>query len=338
MPIFNFEGDLLEASWLVKPLIPLGHLCVILAQSGKGKSFVGEYLALCCAWGKPFCDMDTVEGPVLIIDQDTPADVLSNRLKRMGNALGGQPNHEVFVESMNNHGIKDIPKLVNECNPRLIVIDSLHSICGKLNPNHTSDMSVFSWVKGECLTSDRTIIINHHISEKAIITLEQLMDRDIHLSGMGSSAIKQLCDTEYILTSTTKDNKIDKIYLRPIAKRQAIPEKPVQMWLREPDNVNGNGPLFLEFDGYYEEGMSECEADILLLMTQTGQEYTISQAREAIGCKWNENKIRDGFKKMEKQGKVVMRRGGSNLFKYRLPDAKKQTVEKDEKGIDNSGS
>ena len=32
-----------------------------------------------------------------------------------------------------------------------------------------------------------------------------------------------------------------------------------------------------------------------------------------------------------------MRRGGSNLFKYRLPDVKKQLPEKEEKGIDNSG-
>jgi len=101
--------------------------------------------------------------------------------------------------------------------------------------------------------------------------------------------------------------------------------------------VNGNGPIFLEFDGYYEEGASDCESDIMLLMQQTGQEYTIAQAREAIGCKWNENKIRDGFKKLEKKGEVVMRRGGSNLFKYRLPDVKKQLPEKEEKGIDNSG-
>jgi hypothetical protein len=337
MPIFNFEGEVMESSWLVKPLIPLGHLCVILAQSGMGKSFVGEYLALCCAWNRPFLDMETLSGPVLIIDQDTPADVLASRLKRMGAYFGGQPPHEVYVESMAGHNIKDIPKLVNTYEPRLVIIDSLHSLCGKLNPNHTTDMNIWSWVKSECLTSDRTIVINHHISEKQTINLEQLMDHTLHLSGMGSSAIKQLCDTEYILTSTTKDNKIDQIYLRPIAKRQAVGEKPVQMYLREPDNVNGNGPIFLEFDGYYEEGASDCESDIMLLMQQTGQEYTIAQAREAIGCKWNENKIRDGFKKLEKKGEVVMRRGGSNLFKYRLPDVKKQLPEKEEKGIDNSG-
>lgn len=241
----------------------------------------------------------------------------------MGAYLGGQPKHEVYVESMGGYNIKDIPKLVNACDPRLIVIDSLHSVCGKLNPNYTSDMSIWSWVKGECLTNERTIVINHHISEKNNIMLEQLMDKTLHLSGMGSSAIKQLCDTEYVLTSTTEDNRINRIYLRPIAKRQAIPEKPVMMWLREPDNnANGNGPMFLEFDGYYEEGLGECEMDILLLMNQTGQEYTIAQAREAIGCKWPENKVRDGFKKLEKKGQVIMRRGGSNLFKYRLPDMK----------------
>ena len=327
----------MEAAWLVKPLVPLGHLCVILAQSGKGKSFVGEYLALCCAWEKPFCDMETVYGNVLIIDQDTPADVLANRLKRMGSYLGGQPKHEVHIESMNGYNIKDIPRLVNACNPRLVVIDSLHSICGKMNPNHTNDMNIWSWVKGECLTNERTIVINHHITEKNPITLEQLMDKTVHLSGMGSSAIKQLCDTEYILTSTTEDNKIDKIYLRPIAKRQAIPEKPVQMWLRETENMNGNGPMFLEFNGYYEEGVGDCEADILLLMQQTGQEYTISQAKEALGSKHGEQQIRTSFKKLEKKGEVVMRRGGSNLFKYRLPDIKKQLPEKEEKGIDNSG-
>ena len=83
MPVFNFECEVKETTWLVEPIIPLGHLCVNLAQAGVGKSLLVESLAVHIVCGVPFCGFEIVEGDVLLIDQDTPQNVLYKRLSQM---------------------------------------------------------------------------------------------------------------------------------------------------------------------------------------------------------------------------------------------------------------
>lgn len=313
---FDFSNiSVEELRWLVKDLIPLGHLCFLLAQSGSGKSFLLEGLALHVAAGIKFCDMDTAEGDVLIIDQDTPTDVLQTRLKRTADGLGIKPVHNVYVESMAGYSLVGscIPDAINYYNPVLVILDSLHSICGKLNPN-SSDMNVWAKIKAKCLTRDRTIITAHHLTEKITLSLEQLMDQEIHLSGMGNSAIKQQADSEYILASTVEDGKIDCIYLRPIAKRQAIPQTPYIIKMSE----NGSGIKF-EGNGYYNPDISEIESDVLLLFEETHEEYMVSEIRSKMGNKWGEKPLRTALKALEGRGRLVMRRNRSNLFRYRLP-------------------
>lgn len=317
--IFTFDNDDIPApGWLVKDLIPLGHLCFLLAQSGSGKSFLLESLALHIVFGQSFCDLETHYGNVLIIDQDTPSDVLSTRLKRMrrGFSNGLQPIHEIRIASMQGLSLEtdQIPHLINAYNPTLTIIDSMHSVCGRLKSNNTTDMGILAYIKSQCLAPDRTIIFSHHLTEKISFTLEQLMDSDQHLSGMGNSVIKQQADTEFILASTLENNKIDRIFLRPVAKRQAIPQTPVIIRMQETDSS-----FSFTFDGYYTPQTNEIESDIMLLFFETREEFTVKEIRDRMGMKWGDKVIREALSALEAKKKLIMRRNRSNLFKYKIP-------------------
>jgi len=317
--LYKFAPDnvQVDSKWLVRNLVPLGHLCVLLAQSGVGKSFVLENLALCVACDKPFCGLETEHGEVLIIDQDTPTDVLNSRLLRYSNGLRKIPEN-LTVASMCGYNLYNnrLPELISEHNPKLVIIDSLHSLCGRLNPNSTSDMSIWAKVKAGCLTPDRTIIVSHHITEKMTLSLEELMDSNSHISGMGNSTIKQQADTEYILASTTADSKVNRFYLRPVSKRQSIPQQPVILGMSEPDEMT----LVMDFLGYYEAGLTEAETDILLLIRESPRpDYTIHKIQTEMGSKWSESQVRRAVGKLEKEGKLVMNRGAHNRFTFRLP-------------------
>lgn len=317
--LFDFNKAPEEARWLIEDFIPLGHLCVLLAQSGKGKSYLLEALALHVAFGIPFCGMKTNYGDILIIDQDTPIDVFDDRLIKMGKGLGLSPKYKVRCFNMRGYTLSTstIADKIYELKPRLVIIDSMHSICGKLNPNKTSDMSVLAKLKSQCLTKDTTIIIAHHVTEKTSYSIDDLMDNSAHISGMGSSAIKQQADTEYIMTSLIDDSegKIKDIYVRPVPKRQAISPKVRVIKMLEPED----GSMLFEFGGYYEPETSEEEQDLLLLLQSTGNEYTIIEALKALGGRYTEGSVRKAFKSLEKKNRVLLVRTKHNLFKYRLP-------------------
>ncbi len=291
---------------------------MLIAQSGAGKSFWLEALAMHIAYGQDFCGFETAFGDVLIIDQDTPKDVLDRRLQCIGKALGGKPKHNITKACMEGYALSNsgrVINLINNYNAKLTIIDSLHSICGTLNSNSTSDMSIWAYIKSQCLREDRTIIVAHHITEHLDLKLEEMLDGNKHLSGMGNSSIKQQADTEYVLASSVADGRIDKIYVRPVAKRQAISQKPICMRMLEPSEDK----IALEFNGYWEADMNEIELDVMLLFTQTDGEWNVKEIREKTGNKHTEKEVRVAVSKLEKTGKLVMNRHKSNLFKYRLP-------------------
>jgi hypothetical protein len=315
--VFNFMEQPKAANWLVKDVIPLGHLCILLAPSGKGKSFIMEYLAMCVASGKDFLGFDTIASDVLLIDQDTPEPVLKQRLFRMAHAMGGKPKYQLYLSSMQGLSLANgsLIHFIKSSSAKLVIIDSLHSICGRLNPNKTEDMSRWATVKGECLVDNKTIFMSHHITEKLDYSLKELMDGNTHISGMGSSAIRQQTDTEYIMTSDVADGKIDKLYMRPVAKRAPVSQKPLIMKLIEPDDSS----FFLEFAGYFEPDMDDVEEDIYLLMQQREMDFTVKEIIEGMGHKHGDKAVRESLTSLEVKGKVIMSRNKSNLFKYRLP-------------------
>jgi archaellum biogenesis ATPase FlaH len=321
---FILKEEFEQPRWLVRDLIPLGHLCVMLAQSGIGKSFVVEDLAICMVYEKNFCEHETTFVDVLLIDQDTPTDILNRRLSRLACGVDStsQPKHELWTMSMGELNFKD-NSLINFINKdkfknfKLIILDSFNTFCSGGNSNKTEDMvTALSRLKADCLNKDRTILIVHHISEKKEFTSPSLMLDDTHISGMGNSGIRQQTDTEYILAGDIRDGRVTELYLRARAKRQFINKAPIMIKLVEPDETR----LILQFDGYYEPGISDSERDIMSLFQATpDDEYTVKEVIDKTGKKHSEKDTREALAALEKKNKIMLSRARSNLFKYRLP-------------------
>lgn len=319
MSEFDFTEELQQVKWIVKDLIPAGQLCLVLAQAGVGKSLAVEDLGVSVVFGLPFCGFETVDGNVLIIDQDTPTDRLKARLKRFGMGTKAEKKHTLFVESMQGYSLGSADRLFKLINDhptaKLVIIDSLHSICGRLNPNHTTDMGVLAKLKRECLTDDRTIIINHHISEKVVYPVHSLMTEDTHKMSMGASAIMQQADTYYIVGADASNGVTEKLYIRPVAKRLSIPTKPIVFQILQTDN----GGEKLEFHGYYEPEFGDVEKDIVTLFRESNTMRTVKEVYEALGHQYGENKVREALSGLEKRGFLFLSRHQHDLFKYRLP-------------------
>jgi hypothetical protein len=318
MPKFNFDSEIQESKWAVEPIIPLGQLVFLLAQAGVGKSLVAEDLAVHIVHEIPFCGFVTNYGDVLIIDQDTPTAVLSKRLIRFAKGLNSEPKHELFVETMRNFSLSDgtiMTAIKSHPSVVMVIIDSLHSVCGKFNPNSTGDMSSLARLKSTCLKEDRTILINHHISEKLNYSVEQLMTENSHTMSMGNSAIIQQADSYYIVGATAENGITNKIYLRPVAKRVSIRSTPLILQLLQTSEEGER----MEFGGDYVLNLSDEEQDCLTLFKENPSDRTVKEVYEDIGHRHGEIAIRTALKTLTDKALLVMSRHRSNLFKYRLP-------------------
>ena len=316
MAKFDFNTTVEEAKWAVEPIIPLGHLGIVLAQSGVGKSLIVESLAVHMVHEVPFCGFTTNFGDVLIIDQDTPSNVLTNRLVKFGKAMGCVPKHRLFVESMKDYSLADSTLrtvIKDHGSAVLVIIDSLHSVCGRLNPNYTSDMNILAKLKSDCLTGHRTILINHHISEKSPYTIEQLMTDNSHSMSMGNSAIIQQADSYYIVGAMASNGLTNKLYIRPIAKRVSIRSTPLILQIVQPSEDSER----LEFKGDYVLNLSTEELDCLTLFKEQPTDRTVREVYECMGHKHGETVIREALNSLSDKGLIVMSKHKSNLFKYK---------------------
>lgn len=317
---FDFEGKEQALKWLVEPLIPDEQLVFFLAQAGVGKSLLLESLATSVVFGIPFCGFKTEGGDVLLIDQDTSTSTLQRRLLRFGRAaqsIQPKPKWTLFYKSMQGYSLGDntlIPVIRDHPSARLVVIDSLHSVCGKLNPNYTSDMNAWARVKEHCLESNKTIAVNHHISQKWELSIDELMVGDSNRLAMGSSAIIQQADSYYIVGARANEGRAEKLYLRPVAKRVSIPLNPIVLRILEKNEGEQ-----IEYEGFYDPGLDDAEYDIMTLFQEQETERTVKEVYEAMGHKHGEMKVRQALSSLEVKGRLLISRHKANLFRYRLP-------------------
>jgi hypothetical protein len=229
-----------------------------------------------------------------------------------------EPAHQLFVESMKNYSLSDgtlfsaIKEHPSAC---LVIIDSLHSVCGRYNPNYTSDMNSLAKLKSLCLTPSKTILINHHISEKMSYTVEQLMVENTHIMAMGNSSIVQQADSYYIIGASAENGVTNKLYIRPVAKRVSIRSTPLILQVVQPDEDSER----LEFNGDYILNFSQEELDCLTLFKESQSDRTVRETYEDMGHQHGEKAIREALANLQQKGILLMSRHKSNLFRYRLP-------------------
>lgn len=81
-PLFGFEKPA-PLRWKVAGLIPEGHVSMLAADGGTGKSFLAVYLSLRICTGKPFFGLATRRGRVLYVDYELDAEEQQRRVWRV---------------------------------------------------------------------------------------------------------------------------------------------------------------------------------------------------------------------------------------------------------------
>lgn len=309
---FNFEKEIEPTEWLVKDLIPLGQLIICLARSGHGKSYLAEDLAVKIVYGKQFLGKETMSGDVLIIDQDTPTQSVEKRLTTFGQCNGDKPLHNLFLRTHEGLSFSDgtIYKVINEYSDiKLAIIDTYHSVLGTFNPNTTVDANyALTQLKSKCVCKDKTVWVNHHLSEKEFVDYSDLMFGDTLGKAMGNSAIIQRADSVFVLCGVIEGNELKEMYIRPWGKRAFIPQKP---FLASFDSHE------FKYVGILQKEVDECIGFLRVLFSEHPEEgYTVQEAYDEMGHSHGIHKVYGTLAAMEHMGEVRMERGKSNQFKY----------------------
>jgi hypothetical protein len=273
--------------------------------------------------GKSFLGLPTLEGDALLVDQDSPKNTLIRRMHKFSSYFHCKPKHKLFYRV--GEGLKlgdgSLRQVINQYKSIVLVwIDSLHSVTSGTNTNSTKEMALWADFKQKCLTSNKTIGVNHHITEHLEFSIDKLMTCDPHGLAMGNSTINQQLDSYYVMASGPPLNgRINKLYIRPIAKREAIPMRPSELDIIEEEKGDESSAYLSNLTPYRAE-LSECARDILKMFNIQQESLTVYQILEKQGGSYGIKEIRETLKELEISGKVKKSRQAHNLFRYFLSD------------------
>ena len=330
MKSFDFDKKVEPVVWDVDGLIASDTLSFVVAKARAGKSFLVEYLAVCFVHGHDFLGMKVEPHSVLLIDQDTPEDVLDRRLLAFGNYMKKRNvrlKRKLYVESMKGYSLSDgslIEKITEQDNVSVVIIDSLNSVSGKLDVNRTRDMSVLSRLKKTTIGEGKTLVIVHHISEHVNITPDEIMTTvDANRLTMGNSVINQQADTLFYLGNKSK-SKLESLLVRPVPKRVNLDVEPFIARLVEKTNS-----MHFVMNGLYENmrrPQFEIDKDILRLFKKDPERRKTYDVFYDMGSKHGINAVRASLKRLVQSKLLIEHKVHKKLFTYEL--AKKRTTER----------
>jgi RecA-family ATPase len=134
VPLFGFDRPE-PMQWTVAGLVPEGHLTMLIADGGTGKSYLAIHLALCIASGRTFLGRGVRRGHVLYIDHELDEDEQRRRVWRVAegmdlNVHGDAIKDRLFYTNPTDPlGTKEhhasILRAVERLNIDFIVLDSL---------------------------------------------------------------------------------------------------------------------------------------------------------------------------------------------------------------------
>jgi hypothetical protein len=161
--------------WLVKEVIPKGALAILYGPSGACKSFVAVSIAAAIAAGRPWCGYDTASGSSLYIAGEGALDIKqrAHAWTILHNAPPSidfwiAPNPLVFLKKgAVKEALTEIAAA--QCNPALVVIDTLSRAALGADENKAGDMNTVVYAIEQLKReTGATILIVHHTIKKGV--------------------------------------------------------------------------------------------------------------------------------------------------------------------------
>lgn len=157
----------IEASFLVKNMIPAGAITLMVGAPGAKKSWLAYALALATARGTDWMGVEvTPKGKsknVIIFNYDNPTPECGRRFKRLGMTAHDNIHfHSVDLDPLRlPKAAESIRAIVQHLEPSLVVIDSLRQ-AHEVDENSSSDMAKVMGCYKQLYTNGCAVVIVHH--------------------------------------------------------------------------------------------------------------------------------------------------------------------------------
>ena len=232
------DFDLETPLWLAEDWIPMGHRCMDTAPEGSFKTIMGCWMAVCIASGHPLFGHNVYQGPVLIVDEETPEVSLDNHLDRFSRGLGlkyrNLPIHRMSMQGFRFGRKTEMDKLLKviaDVEPVFIRLDSLLAML----PSGRQGLSENDGNLGEIVRDDLngilrinpncSILLSAH-SKKFASELSPGESGEYEMVSLvrgHGSIVGQGCDTGYIVSKTSEYPEPTRFSITVKVRRQAIP-------------------------------------------------------------------------------------------------------------------
>ncbi len=177
-----------HTEWLIPDILTANELFLLFTPPRVGKTLFSMCIARAVALGEKFLGRPTLKGTVIYCRlEDNPA-----KTKEREMAQGWEEGMKVaWLDNFRFSMIGDLEELVEELDPRLVVIDTLD----RANDSGISDSSseigrVISPLQDMAMKYDTCVVLVHH-SKK--LNIDNADDVDIFESSRGSTAIRATC-------------------------------------------------------------------------------------------------------------------------------------------------
>jgi hypothetical protein len=183
-------------TFIIEPFLYEGSLNLLSAGAGKFKSILTLFLIKAIVTGEPLWGKFPVvkQGPVLLIDEETPRSLLRDRFEKIG-ITEDMPLHILHFQGVrvdSDEYSNALMEKVEETKPVLVVGDSFIRLHRK-KENESSDMSIVMGAWRKISNLGPTVWLLTHQTKRSDVPLEQ--------KTRGSGDIVAAVDVEFTLES-----------------------------------------------------------------------------------------------------------------------------------------
>lgn len=170
------DNGIPEIKWIVQDIFTRNGVSIIGGASGSYKTWIGMYLALCIATGKPFLEKyETQKENVLYVDEENGLVTMANRFNMLkyGNSFAADKFDNLFISVFNNvkldndEKIKILRTIIVNHKIKVVILDSMVR-CMEGEEDKSKDVRIiFDNLKPIFKELDVTFIILHHTTKNA---------------------------------------------------------------------------------------------------------------------------------------------------------------------------
>lgn len=295
------KHDFGEEQWTVESLITKQGITALSGNPGDFKTWVTMHIAICVSRGiSVFGKFKTIQGGVLIIDEEDHLRLIKKRLE----LLGAKDTDTIYYLSQN--GIKmdveqvrdSILELVKANNIKLLILDSLVRVHGQDENDAKGMAKVFSGLQ-KIIGAGASILFTHHHRKQ-----QGFGQNNPGQMMRGSSDILAAVDCH--MTVEKKKDEADILILKQPKSRQGEPLESSEIRiLKESFDSEGRAcPSGFEYIGGYDEKKKKAEeaSEAIIFVLADGMKSR--PEIHALIDEFGKSAIDEGIKLAEESGSI----------------------------------